>query len=260
MKISERTHPVLRYLRNPASILDAIPPREGLPMEEEEYTNILTCWLLNADFFKQNVFYVTEPFAAAVKRENEKLRSCLNPNMFSARQSGTLLYNNFSICYSMQWDNTHGVSVSFFVWAREYLLGAKHSPTKADLLCNSAFGYLSEPFMVSGMSREKKAVCHVLTGIILPTLLLMKHAPIEVKEIEAGKRLKDISCKYVNDAKSNIQILDTSWFTTTKVEGGIDVSGYLAHRWVGTGQNKERKLRWIEGHSRSGGIRPAKML
>jgi hypothetical protein len=90
-------------------------------------------------------------------------------------------------------------------------------------------------------------------------LLFLKFCPIEIKNLQSGKRLKEISCKYANDTKSNIQMIDSTWFTTLVKSYAFKVSGHF--RLQASGENhSQRKLVWISDFQKKGYTRKAKKL
>lgn len=94
---------------------------------------------------------------------------------------------------------------------------------------------------------------------IYTMLLFIKYCPIETKMIKAGKKDKVVGNKYVNETKSDIEILDSGWFTTIIRSEGFGVGGHFRMQPYGPA-NAMRKLIWINPFEKTGYTRTAKVL
>lgn len=81
--------------------------------------------------------------------------------------------------------------------------------------------------------------------------LFTKYAEVETKELPPNSRTKDISCKYINETKSNITVLDSRWFTTLIKSDAFKVRGHFKMQPYGEGL-KERKIKWINQYMKEG--------
>jgi hypothetical protein len=99
------------------------------------------------------------------------------------------------------------------------------------------------------------------TGFIVDLfkiLTFISYVDIETKLLAPGFRDKGVVCKYVNDTKLPVIILDSKWFTTIKTNG-FPVKGHW--RWQPCGEGlKDRNLIWINDFQKEGYTAPARKL
>lgn len=95
---------------------------------------------------------------------------------------------------------------------------------------------------------------------IIAFCLFKKYCDIETKIVSPKNRRANVAGqKYLNETNKRIQILDCTWFTNLVVSGAFEVSGHL--RWQPCGPGlKQRKLIWIDGYTKDGYERKAKVL
>ena len=75
---------------------------------------------------------------------------------------------------------------------------------------------------------------------------------------------KELNYKGLNDDSvityDDVVIRDSSWYTSIWEQRMIPVSGYLSHRWCGTGNNKVLTEVIVRPHVRNGYTKAAKVL
>lgn len=93
------------------------------------------------------------------------------------------------------------------------------------------------------------------------TLLIatfLRYADIEVKHLPPSRQIYEgVNCLYNNKTKNNIQIIDSTWFTTLVKSDGFNVRGHFRLQPHGEGLSK-RKLVWINEFQKYGYTRVAK--
>lgn len=90
-------------------------------------------------------------------------------------------------------------------------------------------------------------------------ILFLKYCELETKIIKSNGRANHIGVKYVNETKSAIEVLDSTWFTTIVKSDGFMVRGHFRFQPYGP-NNSLRRLQWIDGFEKEGYTRTAKVL
>lgn len=100
-------------------------------------------------------------------------------------------------------------------------------------------------------------------AFLVGLLCFIKYCEIETKIISGNGRGKHAGVKYVNETKSNIEVLDSTWFTTLiKSDGfmvGDETGGFFRVQPFGQG-SRQRRLKWILPYEKEGYTRKAKVL
>lgn len=99
--------------------------------------------------------------------------------------------------------------------------------------------------------------------LILGFVVFKNYCDIETVEVEGGRKVKTKNDKYVNETKSNIKVLDCTWFTNLVRTGafmvGDETGGFLRWQHYGPGKS-QKKLIWIDPFEKQGYTRKAKIL
>src|SRR5439155_24057442 len=98
------------------------------------------------------------------------------------------------------------------------------------------------------------------TKMLVATLNFIKYADIEVKVLPPNKTVKDIKCKYVNDTSSNIQFLDSTWFTTLIKSDSFKVREHFRLQPKKKDGEWTKEIIWINEFEKTGYTSPAKKL
>lgn len=210
--------------------------------------------------FNKRIQYISEPFCQAWEAGSSKLASVIDAEDLD--ESGVFVFKP-----SKSETNTIFYSIQSWGKGKEYELDA------TVLIFNSSgdkpsLGLVSQrrPGMPVGGGRfysskkAQEAGCTPISviGDILGLVLFLKYCDLETKEIKAGKKDVHIGTKYVNETKSNVQILDSTWFTTIVRSDGFHVRGHFRFQpYPSTG---EKKLIWIADYDKDGYTRTAKIL
>lgn len=212
-----------------------------------------------AHLFKEKIQYISDPFYAAYNKSVSKLSSVLDSEPID--QSGTFISRSspgetntifYSITSEGKKDDFRLNAIIFF-FSKE---AKRDKPTLAIIVQKNAKGFksfLSEKATVNGMD-EMSVIADIFSLI-----LFMKYCELEIKEVKGNSKINHIGTKYVNDTKSNIQILDSTWFTTLVKSEGFHVRGHFRFQPCGP-NNSQRKLIWISDFDKGGYTRTAKVL
>jgi hypothetical protein len=98
------------------------------------------------------------------------------------------------------------------------------------------------------------------TKMLVAILNFIKYAEIEVKILPPNKKVKDIKCKYVNETNSNIQFLDSTWFTTLVQSDSFKVRGHFRLQPKKKEGEWTKEIIWINEFEKTGYTSPAKKL
>jgi hypothetical protein len=213
--------------------------------------------------FDKKIQYLSEPFYNAYNRSVYKLADVLDKEPID--QSGTFIFRanaseTNTIFYKIK---TWGAGKNFEMDATVMVFNKDTHKDKP------ALGILAQrrPGMSLAGARfyaSKKAIDAGITstsviGDIFTLLLFLKYCEVETKIISANKKEKHVGIKYVNETKNNIEVLDSSYFTTIIKSEGFPVNGHF--RWQPYGPHLSlKKLIWIDQFEKTGYTRTAKVL
>ena len=113
--------------------------------------------------------------------------------------------------------------------------------------------YLSKETKTYNVNRDS-----IITDLF-SLILFIKYCPLETKIIAGGKKGNHVGNKYVNETKEEIEILDSTWFTTIIKSEGFRVGGHFRLQPFGPGLVM-KKLIWIDPFDKTGYKREAKVL
>lgn len=94
---------------------------------------------------------------------------------------------------------------------------------------------------------------------LVTLLCFIKYCPLETKIVNAGRKEHHAGEKYKNETARNIEILDSTWFTTIIRSEGFGVKGHFRMQPFGTALS-QRKLIWIAPFEKEGYTRTAKII
>jgi len=225
--------------------------------------SIIKIWPNLAERFNKKIQYVTEPFYNAWDKGSHKLASVLDKEPIN--ESGVFVFKPTA-------SETNTIFYSFETWGSgsEWEIDAtilffnNHTKSNKPSL---AVVVQRRPGMPIGGSRFYASKRGLDAGItpksvlvdIYTMVLFLKYCELETKLVKAGKKENQIGVKYVNDTTHNIEILDSTWFTTIVKGDGFNVRGHFRFQPYGPG-NTLRKLIWIADFEKEGYTRTAKVL
>lgn len=197
-----------------------------------------------------------EAVASSLKRTLDK---SLMEEVYEKEHAGTFIQGDFITCY---WIYPYGDAIK-----QVYFNFIKHETGK--LVINSflhfnlnrQFKGTSAVYLSSYMLKQKSEheAVKLFNSNLIATINFIKYAETEVKILEPNKVTKGVECKYVNDTRSKINILDSKWFTTLVKSDAFKVRGHFRLQPCGEGL-KNRKLIWVSDFEKSGYTAPARKL
>lgn len=213
--------------------------------------------------FKNKIRYISQSFYEAYERGAYKMKDVLDTEDID--ESGTIIYKASD-------SETNTVFFSIKTWGKgdSYDMDATilifNNNTKKD---KPALGIVSQrrPGMPPGGGRfygSKSARLANVTPIsviadILTMVLFFKYCEVETKVVKGNKKDNHIGVKYVNETTTDVEILDSTWFTTLVKSDGFHVRGHFRFQPCGQGMS-DRKLIWISDYDKEGYTRQAKIL
>lgn len=250
-------------------LLEKIDPFSFTVCEDSEHSSqeyktkfglsVVREWPKIVHRFKEKIQYISDPFYQAYNSAAHKLSSVIDAE--DIHESGTFISRSSpsetnTIFYDIA---TEGKGSDFKLTAVIFFFTKdtnREKPSLAMYVQRNSKGiknYISETghkYGIDGM----QVIADVFTLI-----LFMKYAELQTKIIKSEKKDFHIGIKYVNETKSNIEILDSTWFTTIVRSEGFKVSGHFRMQPFGP-KLTERKLIWINPFEKTGYTKTAKIL
>jgi hypothetical protein len=249
MKVSYKNKPIIKELEKALNrkMFDLdVYEEDRIEYLYLHLKNIQRFVIQNIDVAMKNVSILTEPFISAYLKSSKKIEEVLfndnKPQKEIINEQGVLCYKNVVWFYSLSSKGDGLFDGKFLHFNGKVLMCFVNDDVNNSFITKD----LLIPY---GMNKENG-----LDGYnqdLIQILWFIKHCDIEIKELGAKKKLKDINCKYINDTDSNIKILDSTWFTTLIKKDSFNVRGHFRLQACGV-DRQERKLIWISEFEKDG--------
>jgi hypothetical protein len=262
MKISYRNQAVLKMLQTNSLGPVAIHSQDKNELTDDLLSEFGKLWKINSPSFNKNVKVLSLPFAEAVQQSADKLTSGdLIDKAFLENTSGTLIINDRTICYTFEKKDNNIIELIYFLFKKtpaEVPELRSFIYMELDTLDSSANTHTY--FAKSGIYQNNIALSiELYTKSLVTTLNFIKYADIQVKILPPQKTVKDISCKYVNETDSNIQFLNSTWFTTLIKSDVFKVRGHFRLQPKKKNGEWTKELIWINEFEKTGYTAPARI-
>jgi hypothetical protein len=255
MKISYRNQAILKMLSTGTMGPVAIHSQDKNELTDELLGEFGKLWKINATSFNENVKILSLPFAEAVIQSAEKLTTGdLIERAFIENNCGTLIMNDRTICYTFERINEKSTVLTYYLFQK--------SPTEIpELKCFIYSEFDEHDFSANTQSYISKSGIYkndvslsieMYIKMLIATLNFIKYADVEVKLLPANKIVKDIRCKYVNETNSNIQYLNSTWFTTLIKSDAFKVRGHFRLQPKKKDGEWTKELKWINEFEKTG--------
>jgi hypothetical protein len=269
MKISYKTQPILEMLEtgnleklhitpeDVKSFQEPFTMIEGKPVTRNMMLQF--AWKNSSKLLRQHdIKIITDPFYDAFWKAKDKLfTSELVEEILSGTSIGTIIYRDNIFCYliedgEFEGKKIHAGTFYFFVRADKGklvpMLAVTISPDQK-----------FEPIFLSyALIKAESNVDQYLNALFYDTILLLnfiKYAEVETKYLPAGQREKGINCKYINETKSNVKILDSTWFTELVKSDAFKVRGHFRLQPKKKDGEWTKELIWIKDFEKSSYVR-----
>jgi hypothetical protein len=254
MKISYRTHPALEYLFNgelDIHLYQSDIAHFNLRCKNNEV--VKNIFYNHIKYFRNSIQYITDPVAECIRLSWEKLAKDDLINQISEETSGTFIAGNWVYCYSLGNIN----STNILVFYKDVLVFLSRGTYNV----SDQISYFSEHQFKNhlGDKYEYSKVVPFVFKQVFAALLFLKFAEVQTKELLPKSKIHDFNCKYVNNTKSSIQIIDSTWFTNLVKSDGFKVRGHFRLQPKKKDGEWTKELIWIndfqkEGYTRKAGI------
>ena len=218
----------------------------------------------NMKEFKHNVFTLAEPFITALQASQKALNNAVYKDpefMFSHLKytAGVFIRKEIVVFYKIDTVNYKMTSVAFI---EDNLLAGFKDVALHISASNGDEQY--KAYVPAYLCFEPDAedhIAHLRNMCDAPSFIAMfrTFADHEVKVAAGKSSVKLNNQSYNNLNKENIQVVDSTWYTTLLRTSGFMVSGHLRMQPCGK-DHSERKLIYIDSFEKHGYVRRAKML
>jgi len=269
MKINYNQYTVLKCLENKSLNGIGFHQLDGVPTYE--FTQYL-----NSNFkyfnqpFSEKVNYLAEPFKDAIgKSFNSLIRDDVWNDIIE--EYGTILnmrtlFGEVSVCYYIRGkkgDEKHEKFIFYFYKSIWIGISVQDKENFTCSFSNHFIGLYSDFFKKEGFDFNREQVINEIDNIYYSLLIaninFIKYAEVETNYLPPNGKIKDIRCKYKNETKSNVRILNSKWFTTFVQSQAFNVRGHFRLQPVGEGR-KDRKLIWVNDFQKNGYTSKAQIL
>jgi hypothetical protein len=213
-----------------------------------------------ADCFKDNVQFITQPFYEAYRKAEKKLREVVLETEID--DAGTFILqwpqHTQTIFYRIK-SKGDGTTDNIEAFIVMFTKASRNDSYALDL---SIYLTMEEHQMMDVIWKGFVEQGRDLAWWVADLMLLktfMKYAEVESKVINAQKKERHLGIKYLNETNKNIEILDSTYFTTISRTEGFGVKGHFRLQPYGIGM-KDRRLTWISDFTKNGYTRKAKIL
>lgn len=263
----------INYNNTALGLLDKCTPTSFRISAEQENTpqayitalgmDIVHKWPTVAPMFKEKIRYLTEPFYNAYEKALPKLSSLLDTEELA--ETGTFIHKPSNreantVFYAL---TTSGKDKDFKIYGFVFIFNSNTDKDKPSLAIYVQRNNNGIKEHLSKRARDNGCTNLTVFADVLTLILFLKYCELETKLVKAGKKEFHVGQKYLNDTKSNVEILDSTWFTTiVRSEGftvGAESGGFWRLQACGK-DNADRKLKWILPFEKTGYTRKAKIL
>lgn len=262
---SYRNNPIAQLIEGKIMSVDNLLPQDRAAISPETQAAIFEGWNKSADWFR-DIKVLTRPFEEAYTRARPSLEKAKHEILSSTPHGkGCIIYRGQSVCYCVTNYPEHYMQVVIWVFNHSYLMGFLdvvhwYDTTKGNDWVN---GWFTRDFQIQAKKllgiESLKDIIASYRGDALFMINFLRYAQVETKFLPAGQMTKFVDCKYRNDTKSNITILNSTWFTNLVKSDAFKVRGHFRLQPCGEG-HKDRKLIWINDFQKEGYTAPARKL
>lgn len=272
MKISYRTHPVLKMLEEEKLGVIGFLEEDRLLVEDKNFQNYIKLnFYKYSKWYKKKIFHLSKTFLSNIQSSFHSLISDSVWNNIGSNY-GTILnlstpLGTLSAMYAVQGEkgsDTHDRFVYYFL--KNVFVGVSAQGSK-DLRSATysveAFNFIKNKIPNSNKMSNNDILLELdnqLNTSLIAHINFIKYAQVETKYLPAKKRIKDINCKYVNDTNSNITYLDSTWFTTLVKSDAFKVRGHFRLQPKKKDGEWTKELIWINEFQKDGYTAPARKM
>lgn len=280
MKLSHRNYPGLRMLDEGKLGKIAVYQADAAIISNEDIVSSMTSlFKSNFERYKTSIRWISEPFNEAIRKS---MSSLIRDDVWNniGTECGTILNfrlpfikDEITVFYSVEGTGRvdingcgiHNCIIYYFV--KDIFLGMRvqnNSDGFNALFSNTVLPDFNlwkqaNSNLLPNVDIDMNEVDNFIYSLVIAYINFTKYAQVETKYLKPKQRIKDIACKYTNDTNSNIEILNSTWFTNLVKSDAFGVRGHFRLQACGEGR-KDRKLIWINEFQKEGYTAKARML
>lgn len=229
------------------------------PMIDNYLRNV---WYESISDFKSEILFVSNSFKRNVDLHEKSLIKLIQ-SIDNLTVKGVFMYNNFIICADIKLENHELVKENLLCFHKNE---APIIVSTIDYDTKNGFKWISSVFDEENSNKNSFNYNHIekITNGFLAEVcffyLMKSYAQVETKELKPKQKLRDISCKYMNNTNMNITYLDSKWFTNLVKSDGFNVRGHFRLQPKKKEGVWTKELIWINDFQKTGYTAPAKIL
>lgn len=255
MKISYRTHPALKFLQDGLVEMQVFQDdKYHFELRCNSYEKVAECFNENVSAFRKKVQYITEPFYDAITLSLKKMLSDELIENLANGDSGVFIYKKYVTCYNLKDANETTIFIFYENKMIFLLRGSNIESRRISFFSETNYSIDHGPYY------EYEKTIGIVTMSLIATINFIKYATVETKQLAAGQKLKGIDCNYKNDTKSNVTILNSTWFTNLVKSDGFNVRGHFRLQPKKKDGEWTKELIWINDFEKHGYTRKAGIL
>jgi len=260
MKISYRNYPILEKLQN--KVLGVIPIFEEDKIFFDIYGEFYTRnWKYYANNFGKDINIISDTFYNSSVKAQSKLidlwKDICHNDTSDFNVQGCYIISDMvmMIDYEIK-QGSQDNEIAFYIFDRMGIPIAMYiDSTKYKIYQN---GWISNAIKVN---RDKISVMAWIMDRFVKTVIFSmfkSYAEIETKILEPRSKIKEVSCKYVNDTKLKLIYLDCKWFTNLIKSDSFNDRGHFRLQPKKKDGLWTKELVWIKEFKKSGYTSTAK--
>lgn len=241
MKISYRTHSIIKQIET-GNFNVLVNPDD---MDLLNNMKVANTWKKYSQKFS-NIKIITKPFHDAVQLSIGKI---LQSDLYGMKyaDSGTFLFKGDDgwingYCYDFEIENGVFSDLVFYYFQDDCLVEYVNQ--------NENIHYVTDTVLndcINPLDRINMDISY-----FMDYYLFIKYAEIETKYLKANQKIRDVTCKYINDTSMNIKILDSTWFTNLVKSDAFKVRGHFRLQPKKKEGEWTKELIWINDFQKEG--------
>jgi hypothetical protein len=259
-RISYRNYPTLEMMGNTSAKHNIKVYQEDSNLSQNKIQGILSV-VKDTLSEKTKVTSVSKNFVDTVKYSFDKISEIINDEI--NKEFKTILINESFIIdgfiiHIIQKISNIQFSTKTSVFDKDgYVISTYFKKDYKDV--GDLWETKSKPYFFK-IGDERYNIAVYFTKLILNIIYFRKHAKVEIIESKAKSKKVVFNCKYLNETNSDIEYLDSKWFTTLINSKGFKVRGFFRMQPKKKNGEWVKELIWIEEFEKKGYVRNAKIL
>jgi hypothetical protein len=258
-RISYRNYPTLEIMGNITENDNIKIYKEDSNLDEEQLKKIISI-AKNVLSTKTKVTCVSKNFIDTVKYSFDKISDIINNEINKEFEeifiNETFIIDGFIIHTVQQISNT-GFSIMSAIFEKDgCLISTYHKKNISDI--GDLWETRTKPYFFT-INGKRYNIAIYFSKIILNIVYFKKYAKVEIIESKAKSKTNVFNCKYLNETNSDIEYLDSKWFTTLINSKGFKVRGFFRMQPKKKNGEWTKELIWVEEFEKKGYVRNAKI-